>query len=672
MNALHRKKVFRHMKVTRCLSVVAVLLFNASLHADVASRVKEFESLAAAPEVATVSGVSYSIGHLKVDLASGRAAYVLAGKERVGLYFRGNGTYRYEAEASELPIVTANVRKSDQKIDGSTVSGKFDEILLLARGSALPALSGSGGAAVGDELSRHLEHFTRSRDIPAAHGYVLHELAFPEKKYVHAEMSGGGDLLVYNFDEGESAHESLHELRQLDVADPTLKRWLLPIVLSSQPIGLTHTAVAPAPFTLTAIDYTLIGDGDNAKLTMTETIARGAGQNAIRLGMMDVDIVRLGVAPRRYHVDSIVDASSGRKLPFDHRQESLLVGLDGVSGDSVKLTFSISGDFLIRPNNDNFWQLGVINWFPQPDLGGQFYTIHSVVKVRKPFVPFAPGKTIARTQEGEFNVVENVVDTPVQFAVVHAGKYDIFEDKRGDVTIRVASYAGKNDRAAKQLTNIAFSVIDYYQFFLGPFPFPQVNVIQVNTYGYGQAPPGTIFITNEAFNSTLGELNQIFSQGINERFAHEIAHFYWGHVVKMPSGEEQWITESFAEYSAGLALKKLQGRAVFDRMVAIWKQRAGEATKAAPIAYANRISGDPMNAAIARQGLLYNKGPYLLYLLNKELGDDKFLTFLKTYQKSRRWKFGNTADMANLLQFLTKKDYMPFFEKYYWGGAMPE
>ena len=49
-----------------------------------------------------------------------------------------------------------------------------------------------------------------------------------------------------------------------------------------------------------------------------------------------------------------------------------------------------------------------------------------------------------------------------------------------------------------------------------------------------------MFITKEAFDP-LVETNQFFTQGINERFAHEIAHQYWGIVVKMPSHEEQWL-----------------------------------------------------------------------------------------------------------------------------------
>ena len=179
--------------------------------------------------------------------------------------------------------------------------------------------------------------------------------------------------------------------------------------------------------------------------------------------------------------------------------------------------------------------------------------------MKKPFVPIAPGVTVGRHEDGDYNVVENVIDRPIQFAVVQGGKYSITEETRNGLTIRIATYAFPNARAAKQLTDLAYAFIDYYQYFLGPFPWKEFNIVQVNDYGWGQAPPATMFITNEAFKPTMTEIDQFFSQGINERFAHEIAHQYWAHVVKMPSLEEEWITESFAEYSAALALKKLKG-----------------------------------------------------------------------------------------------------------------
>ena len=104
-----------------------------------------------------------------------------------------------------------------------------------------------------------------------------------------------------------------------------------------------------------------------------------------------------------------------------------------------------------------------------------------------------------------------------------------------------------------------------------------------------------------------------------------------------------------------------------------WKRRAEDATEAAPIPLANRawMANDRRMRFLIRYGLLYAKGPYLLAVLHRQVGDEIFLTFLKSYQKSFRWKFGSTKSVAGLLQYLTKKDFNPFFDTYYWGTGMP-
>jgi hypothetical protein len=663
----------------RSLLLLATVAF--ALHSSAATfgeLVEQYSNLTTG-DASTVSGTTFTIGHYKLTMTDGKAAPVMAGKDVVGLFFRGNGTMQYDAvTAPELPLVAYNAKRVshlDQKSEAAqtTLSGSVSEVLLLASGAALPQLGAGGAGSLSAEFSEHQGEFRRDRSMPMQHQMMLQKLSFPASKVVRAEMRSGRDEVVYVHDGAQSHDEMIYTLSHPDTDDSNIKQRLYPDLISQQPLDRDVRAYHQPPVVLTALDYTLVADGDNAKLTVTETLQRGSTQQtAIYLDQQQTLGVRAGAALRNFHVTSITDEKN-RSLQFHQANDEMLVSVTGIDGESMKITFNIEGDFLVRPNNDNAWQLGTFAWFPQPpELAGQYYTVHSLVKVKKPFIAFAPGHTVHRGEEGDYSVTENVIDKPVQFAVVHAGKYDYTEDKRGPLTIRVCSYAGKNERAAKQLTNLAFSIIEYYQFFLGEFPFDEFNIIQVNTFGYGQAPPATMFITNEAFDSMLGLVNQFFSGGINERFAHEIAHQYWGHVVKMPSSEEQWLTETFAEYSAALALKKLYKQASYDKLVAGWKLHAKEVAAVGPIPFANRIGGN--DAFRVRTYLLYAKGPYVLWALHqKELKDDnQMLTFMKSYQKSFRWKFGTTADVAGLLEFMTKRDFKPFFDKYYWGTAIPE
>lgn len=669
---------------TRACFVLAIVSLATAAYA--ASPVTDFiaaaDHLQLAPNAAPVRDVEFSIGHMKVKLASGSAARLLAGNEPVGFFFKGSGSFVYETtDVAELPVVSHNVKAvahTKMVIDAShaVLSDDFAEVLIVGGGVAMPDLSGTGGAALGEALQQHEALFTRLRIAPRSHVLAAQKFSFPSSKVVQMEFAGGKDNILYAYDGAEDHDEGIYAVHPplSAVEDRRLAQRLRLTLLSAQPVGYDRTVTPPPPFALSAIDYTLTGTNDDAKLEITETITRAtAGQNVLRFAMRDEEFVKLGAPFRNFHVRAVTD-DQGRPLVFDHQRNDLVVAVDGLPGQQLKLKFSIDGDFLVREGGDNAWQLPIgVPWFPLPrQWAGQAFTVHSIVKVKKPFVAFAPGNTIGRREEGDYNVVENVVDKPVQFTMVQAGKYSTYEEKRGDRTIRVATYGLPNQRASKQLTDLAFGLIEYFEFFLGPFPFNEFNIIQVNTYGYGQAPPGTMFITNEAFNPTLTEIDQLFSEGINERFAHEIAHQYWAYVVRMPRPEEQWLTESFAEYSAALALKKFKGDAVYNRLVSTWKGRARDGMNIAPIPYANRIGGDARMSFAQRNSLLYAKGPYLLYALHKELGDTTFLTFLKSYQRSFQWKAGTTKDIAGLLQFMTKKDYKPFFEQYFWGTQMPQ
>ena len=133
--------------------------------------------------------------------------------------------------------------------------------------------------------------------------------------------------------------------------------------------------------------------------------------------------------------------------------------------------------------------------------------------MKKPFVPFASGRTVSRRQEGDENIVETELDKPDRFAIVMAGSYQFEEETRDGMTVRVASYAAKNDIAIRQLTDLAFGIIRFYEPFLGPFPFRELTIIEINEYGWGQAPPGTVFITKEAFESRIDDLAWLYTGG---------------------------------------------------------------------------------------------------------------------------------------------------------------
>jgi hypothetical protein len=633
---------------------------------------------------AKVQGLSIAVGNMTFELTSGSAAHVSAGGQVVGLFFKGSGKYSYRSidpiEATLVSFEARNVlgKKSEKGTDSETIRGEFGELYLLAGGLPIPELDGKDGDPLSESFKKHRENFDHVRWSPPSHLLIRQRLDRPDATVAVAELDQP-QMAGYIYDTVETKSESLLGfVRNPYVSYFTARDLALawfPLEVSDQPIGRDRRAFVEPPYLLTDLDYTLKADDkENATLAVTETIApRAIAQSAFRFDLLS-NVWDSHGGSRTFHLSSVKD-ESGKDVSYHFASNSLLVGLPAKATGPFKLRFEINGNFLFHPHGDSFWELGTRPWFPQPELNGQYYTIHSLVKVKKPYTAFAPGQTIARTQEGDYNVVENRIDKPVQFAVLLAGNYGVAEDKYEDITIRVASYAGQNDRAMKQLSNLAYKIIKFYEPWLGPFPFKELNIIEIHELGYGQAPPATMFITKEAFNPTMGEDNQIFSKGINHRFAHEIAHQYWGHVVKMGSLEEQWVTEAFAEYSSSLVIRKLKGDSGYNGMVSTWRGNAKDVSNIAPIPLANRIyvRENGRDTFLDRTFLLYDKGAYLLAVLHKQVGDTKFLTFMRTLQGVFAWKYLTTNDIAAVMQRVDDgKDYKPFFERYFWGTEMPE
>ncbi|HEY1433919.1 MAG TPA: M1 family aminopeptidase [Thermoanaerobaculia bacterium] len=632
----------------------------------------------------TVKAQTLSAGRFACALEAGRAAPVRAGDEVVGLFFEGEGAMEYlSTDPVEAPLVLFDTRrgsglKPEKTGRGVVVRDRFRRLLWLARGVALPELAGAPAAPLSDSFRREREKFGRLHAAPLSHDFALQRLNAPAAPLVWAELDGGKEDLVYELDRVDHASEGLLLLHASESRDPELRKFLWPVALSHQPIDRDARDPAPPRFLLTAVDVDLTAAGGNeAVMTVTETLVPvGAPLSALRLDLVDTWYAQAGanLGKRGERVRAVTD-ESGRGLAFDHRGDEIVVQLAEPAAPDrpVRLRFEIEGDFLIRPGGDSYWELGVSSWFPQPYLAEQAYTFHAVVRVPPPFVPFASGTTVRRASEEGRNVVETRVDRPIQCAVILAGKYETHEEARDGVTIRVATYALENEHSMKQLTNVAAEIIAFYRSFLGPFPFEQFDIIEINDYGYGQAPPGVMFITKEAFDPLIGEMNQLAARGVARTFAHEIAHQYWGIAVRIPGYTEQWLGESFAEYCAALFLKARRGEAVATALEAYWKRIAAYAADAAPIPMASRVyvKDDAVKRSEIRRGLLYGKGPLVLDALRRELGDAAFLDFLRAYQEAYAWKFGSTKSVAAMLEARTKKDFMPFLDRFYWGMEMP-
>jgi hypothetical protein len=659
-------------------AVAVLCLAAASLSAETLSqRVDRYAHPTLDKEGVAVANATFDEGHLKVTLTKGVVAQVFAGEEAIGFSFHGVGNWTYASEtADEFPVMRHDAKASTHwkpKDEGKTVtiSDTFDDLLWLSPGGKMPA--GAAGAAAPDrDFKKHLERFGRRKLDSVAQRLAYRALEEPTAAFSWAEFSGGKEDGIWYRDEAEGHSESLVALKKIEF-DSANAPWEWGVAtISDQPIGRSMRETADPGIVLTAVEPEIEAEGEHAKIRVAETYtATEKVVSMLHLALRNRVFAGSALDIRKQEVLK-VETDDGHAVDFDHRDGRILVALPRPLAPGRKLTlrFYMEGNVLHPPSHDSYWLLGFESWFPQPGLSASAYTWKCKVRVKKPFVPIASGTVLSRGEEGDWNVVSTELDKPVFLPVVLAGSYSVEDQVKDGITYHVASYAYVNHRATEHLVTLAAQVIKFYEPFLGPFPWKEFTIIEVNSYGFGIAPPGTMFITQEAFSPHRDDVTKMYSKSLNARFAHEIAHQWWGNQVKWADDEEEWISESFAEYCSALQQRAEKGAGAYSTMVRDWEGAMKESADAATLPTANRIEGE--RAFRQRTGLLYGRGPFLLAVLHKELGDDLFYTFLKTFQSNRRWKAGSSALVADLLRFLTKKSYADFFDRYFWGTAYPE
>ena len=294
--------------------------------------------------------------------------------------------------------------------------------------------------------------------------------------------------------------------------------------------------------------------------------------------------------------------------------------------------------------------------------------VNGRVITRKPLRAFAAFEEFHTAESGDILTLEGSNIHPDRYHSLLIGKYFpyAFATKQGAVTLASLTFANKP--AYTLLEGLSKGVLELYEFSFGPFPFKGISILEARGRGWGHAPPAMVFASGEIFNSLRDDETQMFSRGANERFAHELAHEYYGHLVQM-NGPDAWLEEAVAEYMAGFFLSRSRNKNDLKYLYEFWYNRSkGSADKAS--LYSVQLL-DGRDAYTYHWDLVYCKGPAVIQAIRDKTGDKMFWTALRSFLRSFPYQAVTTQDFIGLLNYLTKEDWQPFFDRYVYGKGMP-
>ncbi len=670
---------------------VMILSATSGFPADLQSTLGSLAQPTMAGNAERVDGFEFRYGNTVFTL-TGEVEGVLGAEKTVGFAFKGHGKAAITIAPGpfrQANLTTIRDEGSVKDLDGDVLEQTFEGGVFFT--NEVPEQLFRGENVTDSELaeivSRSVERWGQTRYTGLDHMLAPFVFETMDRAVAFAVLWDGGDDTLFIYDPVNQRQELYGRLKKSSIGGAGVFQYL--DLIMQQPAGI-DIKTRPIPRMLqTAIDLELVSLDNEAATEVTTTTVR-AGAEPVRL--LNFSLMSGRSEEFRTWDDqefpitvSAVTDRGGADLEFSHKYNELLILLPEplAPGATVTLTVQAEGGFLKNFSGDAYLVLGNMAYLPQLDIYDTAASFHSVVKVKEPFVPIACGRTVRRWTENGLNCVESLEEKPIAFPFVIVGKFVVTQEEQGGFDIRIYSYATAKKKGAKNLIRNGFAVLDFYSNGMEPFPYKELEVIEIPYYRhfFWQAPAGLVEITSEGLSPTssgLDDFSNIMkryaSQGQNSRYAHEIAHQWFGNLISWGTPYDNWLSESFAEYLSYLFMSegaKDKGKAKVQ--LRQWETDTSECSEYSSIYGASALNGDSAHTDCYTQ-LLYGKGPYVLHALRHDMGETNFkkmFYFLTTQAAKKPDMKVITEDVILFANAITNKDYHPWFDKYVYGTEIP-
>lgn len=376
-------------------------------------------------------------------------------------------------------------------------------------------------------------------------------------------------------------------------------------------------------------------------------------------------------------------------IPNDVWDGTVTVMLGDVldKGESQTLTFDYKMEIL------NF--VSGFSWYPTVDHAvNDLHTARLELNIPKDLQAWAVGEPVAEADPRGSNWKVWEVTEPTMMVSFTFGKGFKEESLRAEGLPEVIVLGDPTGfGGGKMIRNVGADILNSLNFYKQYFGFelPDARIYATSiASNHGQAFDGFLHLANYTFNAEHPGASELFR-------AHEVAHQMWGHTVRWRSYRDQWLSESFAEYSAMLFVREsLPGKNYFDDILKIYTAEQLGSFKGAMSKFARpwdvnqvRVDGDELGPVAAgyRAGTakipnggtiqLYRKGPLVLHMINvildimthgeSDLFRETMDRFLTTYDGEE----ASTEDFKDMLEEVSGKDWDPIFDSWIYGTGTP-
>jgi hypothetical protein len=422
-----------------------------------------------------------------------------------------------------------------------------------------------------------------------------------------------------------------------------------------------------------------------------------------------------------------VSGENGHDLHFiqENRKEdgSFHVVLDEpqAMGQTQSITVEYGGDKVLTDAGGGSYYIGAReSWYPNLNGFGEKVLYDLTFKVPHSNVLISVGKLTDQRSEEGFAVTHWVTPVSIAVAGFNYGQYQKMDFPDNITHYELSGYylrelpdnlrrfqngplGGMAPGAmTKYVLDQARAQMQLCTFYFGKAPYDNLYITEQPNFNFGQSWPNLVYLPISAYiDSTqrwmlFGHIDSKFTGFVQEVTPHEVAHQWFGHSVSWASYHDQWLSEGFADFAAGLFLQQAMGPKWQKDYLEYWeRQRLRILEKnnfgvspndAGPLWLGLRLISPRTGQAY--QGVTYSKGAYVLAMLRSlmraDMGasgdpDQAFIDMMHDFMESHRDTPASTESFKAIAEkhMIKRMDLQQngrldwFFREWVWGTQVP-
>ncbi len=384
-------------------------------------------------------------------------------------------------------------------------------------------------------------------------------------------------------------------------------------------------------------------------------------------------------------------------------------------GKERSVNIEYAGDKVLEEAGEgSFYVSARTSWYPNLNGFGERSLYDLTFKVPKHYKVISVGQLKGESIEQDLAVSHWITPNPVAVAGFNYGAYDRVDLPDEITGYKISGYylhelpsnlrhfSALQSMAPRGMTKYALeqtrAQLQLCSFYFGKSPYDEIYITEQPNFSFGQSWPNLVYLPISAYTDStqrwmlFGQINNKFTGFVQEVTPHEVAHQWWGHAVGWASYHDQWLSEGFAEFSAGLFLQQGVGGDWRKDYVEFWerlRQRILEKNNfgispndAGPLWMGLRLISPRTESAY--QNVTYPKGAYVLQMLRSmmyspEDQDKAFIAMMHDFVERHRERAATTESfkaiaekhMTKAMDFERNGRLDWFFDEWVYGTQVP-